>query len=210
MKRLGISQRVEIVESYKERRDCLDQRWIGLANKIGYLPIPLPTLDPSQVPPFLDALNLDAVLLSGGNSISGFGPAQKDEAVDRDEFEASLIEESLKREIGVIGVCRGMQMINIYFEGSLSPIDGHVAIRHGLDFDRNYQDMICSEVNSYHGWAIYPSDLAKGLKAIAHDSDGNVEAFIHSEKRVGGLMWHPEREPEFHQKDQNFIQSIIS
>jgi gamma-glutamyl-gamma-aminobutyrate hydrolase PuuD len=64
MKRLGITQRVEHIVAYGERRDCLDQRWTKLAFHLGCIPIPLPNTTPQNVARLLDHLNLDAVILS--------------------------------------------------------------------------------------------------------------------------------------------------
>ena len=49
MKRIGITQRVERIESYSETRDCLDQRWSDLVWQLGYIPIPLPNILPEHV-----------------------------------------------------------------------------------------------------------------------------------------------------------------
>ncbi len=46
MKKIGLTQRVEVVASYQERRDCLDQSWINLLLELGYTPIPLPIIFP--------------------------------------------------------------------------------------------------------------------------------------------------------------------
>jgi hypothetical protein len=48
MKRLGITQRVENIHSYNERRDCLDQRWAALTFHLGYFPVPLSNITIEQ------------------------------------------------------------------------------------------------------------------------------------------------------------------
>jgi putative glutamine amidotransferase len=70
MRRIGITQRVEVVEDYEERRDCLDQRWGPLLRSMGLLPIPLCNrID--DVAGYVSALDLDGFLLTGGNDIAG-------------------------------------------------------------------------------------------------------------------------------------------
>ena len=208
MKRIGITQRVEIIERYHERRDCLDQRWSDLCFALECLPCPLPNTVPENVPALLDALNLDAVILSGGNSIACLDPAAPHAAPERDAFEASLIDEALKRNIPVLGVCRGMQMINLHFGGELIPVEGHVGLRHTLSVvDGNYP--LAETVNSYHDWGIAPQGLGPQLKPIAVDSDGNIEAFQHSETKIFGIMWHPEREPSFSSLDMQLIKRFL-
>jgi len=213
MKRLGITQRVEHIERYNERRDCLDQRWSSFAFELGYIPVPLPNIPADKVSDLLDNLNLDAILLSGGNSIaltvqSATTPPATDTAPERDAFESALLDNALDHKIPLLGVCRGMQMINLYLGGTLSPINEHVAVRHPL---RPLKDcyQLPYEVNSYHNWGIGTDNLAKELTAIALDSDGNVEAFEHQTKKLFGIMWHPERELPFNTLDIQIIKRFL-
>ena len=62
MRNLGITQRVEIVETHSERRDSLDQRWSVLANEMGFIPIPLPNSSTEIIPEFIKTLKLDAII----------------------------------------------------------------------------------------------------------------------------------------------------
>jgi putative glutamine amidotransferase len=208
MKRLGITQRVENVQHYSERRDCLDQRWSTIALHLGYLPLPLPNLAADQVPQLLDNLQLDGVLLSGGNSITNLEPDSEDAAPERDGFESALLEQAIARKLPVIGVCRGMQLINFNLGGRLSPITGHVAERHALTQEGDVQ--IPGVVNSYHNWAIPRDGLAAELTPLAFDLAGNVEAFECSEKNLLGIMWHPEREQPFNTLDTKLIKRYLT
>lgn len=208
MKLLGITQRVETVKGYSERRDCLDQRWYTFANALGYIAVPLPNITPELVPDLLARLSLDAVLLSGGNSIASFDPTANDAAPERDAFESMLIDHALAQNIPLIAVCRGMQMINVHLGGKLVGISGHVAVRHEIS--------ACSEkhklphiVNSYHNWCIPEAGLADNLEAIALDSSNNIEAYRYVDKKVVGIMWHPEREESVSSLDVELIRSII-
>ena len=54
LKTVGITQRVEYVESYNESRDCLDQRWAVFLLELGLMPIPLPNVEPKNVSLLLD------------------------------------------------------------------------------------------------------------------------------------------------------------
>ncbi|RLA04468.1 MAG: peptidase C26 [Gammaproteobacteria bacterium] len=207
MKRLGITQRVENIHGYAERRDCLDQRWASMALQLGYLPMPLPNIAADQVSMLLDNLKLDGVLLSGGNSIACLEPAAEDSAPERDAFESALLGESMRRNIPVVGVCRGMQFINVELGGRLSPVTGHVAKRHSLTQEGALQ--IAEMVNSYHNWGIPCDGLATELTPLAFDLAGNVEAFECSEKNLLGIMWHPEREQPFNSLDINLIKRYL-
>ncbi len=208
MKRIGITQRVERVQSYSERRDSLDQRWPMFVEKLGFLPCPLPNFLPDKAPQVVAALKLDAILLSGGNSIASFDPSAFDAAHERDAFENALLDEALNQGIPVIGVCRGMQMINVYMGGGLAHVAGHVAVRHPiLSIDSNYT--LPTDINSYHDWCIPLKRLADNLDPIAVDVDGHIEAFTHVEKNLLGIMWHPEREQPFNRLDIKLIKRFL-
>ena len=99
-------------------------------------------------------------------------------------------------------------MINIQMGGSLSPITGHVAVRHSI-VPAEIGSLLPGTTNSYHDWSIGPGDLASGLIPLAFDNDGNIEAFRHPEKSVLGIMWHPEREQPFCELDLQLIRSYI-
>ncbi len=209
MKRLGISQRVEVIRSYGERRDCLDQRWSALALSLGCAPIPLMNIAIEHVSDVLDTFALDALVLSGGNSLCVLDENASDAAQERDAFESALLNEAIARDIPVLGVCRGMQMINHYFGGQLSACSGHVATRHALKVVPEYQALISTPVNSYHGYGIPPHQLAAELTMLAEDDAAFVEAFVHPHKRVMGIMWHPERETPFRAADFSLIQKAL-
>jgi putative glutamine amidotransferase len=93
-------------------------------------------------------------------------------------------------------VCRGLQALVNHFGGSLSPIDGHVQTRHSVELDPEWMAVPDGriEVNSFHNMAIKTDDLPGQLTAVAWSEDGTIEAVVHSEYRINGIMWHPERE----------------
>ena len=65
MKRIGVTQRVELIASYGERRDCLDQQWTVLLESIGFAVTPIPN-GLADVIAWVEAWELDGLLLSGG------------------------------------------------------------------------------------------------------------------------------------------------
>ena len=208
MKRIGITQRVEFVQNYAERRDCLDQRWAAFIWELNCLPIPLPNISTERVSTIVGGLKLDAILLSGGNSISELEPGAVNAAPERDAFEFALLDEGLSQNIPVFGICRGMQIINLYFGGKLTNIKDHVAVRHPI-FPEDSEFHLPETVNSYHNWGILPEGLAHQLSMVAHDSEGNVEAFCHREKKVYGIMWHPEREYPSNHRDIELFRKVF-
>ena len=208
MKLLGITQRVEKVENYAERRDCLDQSWSELALHLHHLCIPLPNIPQKEVEPLFNALGLDAIVFSGGNTISSLDPLAADAAPERDGFEYELLRLALIKKIPVIGVCRGMQMINLAFGGHLIQVDRHVATQHAIYPKTNIYEFPVM-VNSYHKWGINPDGLANELEPLAVDAKGNIEAYKHREAALLGLMWHPERVKSFDVLDIQLITRFL-
>ena len=211
MKKLGITQRVEIISGYNERRDCLDQNWYALAQHCGFSPIPLPNLklDENSIHQYLSSLSLDAVVLSGGNSLGSVNNSAADYAPERDSFESAVVNYCITSNTPLLGVCRGMQMLNYVLGGKLTPVIDHAGTQHTLIVDPDYGKLIAASVNSYHNWGIKPEGLASNLKAIAHDDKGNIEAFHHQQYRITGIMWHPEREGSIRTEDAQLIDRFL-
>jgi len=194
MKRIGLTQRVDVVASYKERRDCLDQRWAVHMLSLSFCPVPLAN-DVTDVGTYVDALGLDGVVLTGGNDLSGL-EGSTDIAPERDRFEGLLLDVCGDRQLPVLGVCRGLQFMNIQYGGSVTGVEGHVARRHSMSLDPVFfhgcpQSIV---VNSYHNFAIDERGRSIQLKPIAWADDGTIEAVAHISLPQFGVMWHPERE----------------
>ena len=111
MKRAVVyTQRVEIVESYQERRDCADQNIPRFLEACGYLPVPVPNVI-SDLEMFVEAVSPAGILLTGGNSLNRYGGT----APERDKTDYRLIEIALRKNIPLYGFCRGMQSVLDYF-----------------------------------------------------------------------------------------------
>jgi putative glutamine amidotransferase len=208
VKRIAITQRVEVIKSYGERRDCLDQQWFNFVFALGYLPIPLPNIDKQHARSYIDELQLDGIIFSGGNSIASLNKHADDAAPERDLFEAALLEAAIEKNIPVIGVCRGMQLINDALNGYLEKIEGHVGHKHKIkSLASNY--VLPDTVNSFHNYCIPANGLAHSLIPIATDEHENIEAFVHNEHSILGMMWHPEREEKFSPLDIQLIKRTL-
>jgi putative glutamine amidotransferase len=209
MKLIGLTQRVQDSEGHGERRDCLDQQWLQAATQMGFTPLPLPNLPPGQVPELCERLALSGLILTGGNSLAAFAPQDPAAAPERDAFEMALLDWAVRERRPVIGVCRGLQMINVYFGGQISRIEKHAGCRHSIRFEGRLAEETELEVNSYHDWAVQPENLAGGLQVLARHGDGSIEAFEHVDLPIIAMMWHPEREPEVPRLDMRLIKEIL-
>lgn len=209
MIRIGVTQRVEVVESYGERRDCLDQRWAFLLEGLDMFAAPLPNSWPDpQIA--LENMGLSGFILTGGNDLAELVGA-KQPAAERDKTERAVLDYAAQKQLPVLGVCRGMQMINNYCGGSIWKVEGHAAVRHPVNPENglsSLEDYI--EVNSYHNRGLYPETLGEGLKPAVFGPDGSVEALYHQTLPWVGIMWHPEREEPFRDQDKNLLKSLFA
>lgn len=185
MRMVLVSQRVAVNPAHGERRDALDQRWWPFLAACGLLPVPVPN-HPDTARALAERIPAAGLLLSGGNDIGA--------APERDESERTLLAWAERRGLPVLGVCRGMQMLLHLAGAELEPVPGHAGTRHPVFFDGKRV-----EVNSYHGFAA--RSVPEDWRAAAMAEDGVVEAVRHRERLVLGIMWHPEREAPWLERD---------
>lgn len=207
MKVLAISQRVESIEEYSEIRDSLDQKWTGLITRLNFLTVPLPNL----VSPvdFIELIKPSVIILSGGNTISKVDSSDSSSSINRDKFEQDILQTAIEKSIKIIGVCRGMQMINLFFNGSVSKSENHVRINHNINFIDNFSNFKPRLVNSYHNWCISQSDLGDSLQPLALAEDNTIESFYHKDYPIFGIMWHPERVDPYNIDDINLLKKFV-
>lgn len=206
MKKIAVTQRVSEESSYRERRDALDQRWIDFLLSVGLFPVLIPN-HLAFVEAMIEGSGVQGILLTGGNSLCKYGG----EAKERDQVEKYLLEWSMKKDLPVLGVCRGMQLVQDFFGNELNPVDGHVGARHELSIveGRRLSDVLTklASVNSYHE---YGTKVVSGeLAACAHSLDGVAMAVEHVSRRVYGVMWHSERESPFVKEEQEVFNYIF-
>jgi putative glutamine amidotransferase len=197
MKTVLYTQRVEIVESYGERRDCADQNIPRFIEACGYLPVPMPNIW-SVAEEMLKQLAPAGIILTGGNSLEKYGG----NAPERDSVEKNILDYAVKNEIPVYGFCRGMQVILDYFGCALCNVSGHVAVRHKIS-----GSLGALEVNSFHNQACLR--VEEPLKILAQTEDGVIEAVSDKEKHILATMWHPEREQPFTAEDKKRVQDLF-
>jgi len=209
MKRIALTQRVEQVPGYGEKRDCLDQQWARLLISLGYCPVPLANLV-DDVALYVATLQLDGVILTGGNDLCD-SEGGSNLAPERDRFEHLLLEVCAERRLPVLGVCRGLQLMNVHYGGSVTPVHNHVNRRHQVSLAQGFLDggSRSIHVNSFHQFGVCDSGRSSQLKATAWAEDGTIEAMVHKSLPQLAVMWHPEREKSCARRDTLMIQGIF-
>lgn len=182
----------------------------------------IPVVLPFQEDAAAVAASLDGLLLSGGSDIepSRFGATEIHAETygispTRDQFELDLFHHALDRDIPILGVCRGIQLVNVALGGTLiqdipsehqtsNPVqhrqqtDGIAANQPGHDVTIDSGTWLHEHlgtqtlpVNTFHHQAI--DRLAPGLEVIARAADDTIEAVTMPDRRfVLAVQWHPE------------------
>ena len=191
-KRFGISLRVELIEKYNEKRDAISQEWTIFLQNLAITPILIPnTL--GDVKSYISDVEIDGIILSGGDNVGQFP--------ERDKTEKQILDYAIDKRFPVLGVCRGMQIINEYFGGNViaNDNDNHVGKPHEIHImDQRFSRLLEYEnikVNSFHNNIITKNDIGNKLQIFAlalHDN--TVEGYYHQDLPIIGVMWHPERD----------------
>lgn len=212
---------------------CVDTRLVNFLLKAGFLPIVLPISDDFETnrtvikTVFSLIPEVSGVILQGGKddvNCNLYAKNQPEIVANRDSFEMDIINESLKQGKSIFGICRGMQMINVAFGGTLIADLGeknkiHLnSLINSIDYtkfdletanpDLAHEIIISQQsplfkifgqkimVNSLHHQAV--DRLGQGLKIDAMSDDGVVEIISHVSKNILGVQFHPEFDLENH------------
>ena len=194
---VAISQRVVVDPRHGERRDALDQKWTHLLVRCGLVPFPVPNTS-GDTRRLLDEVGPAGVILTGGNDLTAVGG----DAPERDETEHGLVAYARANQLPLLGVCRGMQMIQHVLGLKLRPVTGHVAPQQTITVDG-----MPTTVNSFHNFGTTETTAELTVWANAHD--GVVKAVRHISEPLTGIMWHPERISPFRSEDISLIAQLF-
>jgi putative glutamine amidotransferase len=196
-----------------------NRRYLEALERHGANPLPLDErISADERDRALDAAH--GLLITGGTDIdpARYGRAplgSRPSDPGRDELDAVAFSTALERELPILGICRGLQAINVFLGGSLvqhvaeheSPPYPHRAAearRHllrplpGTRLHELLDGAAQVEVNSFHHQAVARDGLAPHLRAsgiVAHDGGDLVEALEHEDRHrwILGVQCHPER-----------------
>jgi len=136
---------------------------------------------------------IDLIILSGGNDLFGKDRLSK----IRLKTETILIKFSIRHKIPILGVCRGMQVLNHYFGGKIKKIKGHMKSNHLVKMKTDFFKKAEIKANSFHNFGISKKGVSQSFKILGVDKKDNIEMFVHKKYKIIGTMWHPEREKDY-------------
>lgn len=200
MKIIGILTRIEYLD-HAWKYFC-NEPYIEVCQRYHWQPILLCSIQ--------DATRLvsicDALLLPGGYDVASCyfqqppHPNATTYAKGMDHLEFAMIDAFVKAKKPILGICRGMQTLNVYFKGTLCQDfatktheeEPHV---HPIKPCPNtiFEQLLLpnSKVNSYHHQCV--DELAPCLCLGALSKDHRIEAFVHEEYPIMAIQWHPEK-----------------
>ena len=209
--------RIGISANRRDGLSCIAETYIQSVLDAGGAPILIPVITDIKA---LTAIvsDLDGLIMSGGGDINPLYlqeepiPQLQDVDTVRDEYDLILLRLAANRQIPMMGICRGHQIMNVAFGGSvyqdIHSQAGRPLLKHSQTLAREFashsvkmemgenqlRDIFPNEkpvfVNSFHHQAV--KEVAPFFRAIATAADGINEAMEHTEKRIFSVQWHPE------------------
>lgn len=190
--------------------------YINALTMAGHTAIVIPDIDdPQRLRKILE--DVDALVLPGGEDVEparyGAQPSPRLGTVNprRDDFEFRLLKEATRMKKPILGICRGMQMINVFLGGTLYQDlpseypDTSLTHRQEVSADvPTHQDILergsrlhrllgldTIAVNSCHHQAV--KQLGRGLRISARATDGVIEGIECDSLPIAAVQFHPER-----------------
>lgn len=196
--------------AWEQPADLLPAEYARAVEAAGGVPVLLPPSDPTAAADVVD--RLDGLVISGGADVAPqrYGEAPGEHTVswrdDRDAWELALLDAADARELPVLGVCRGMQVMAVHAGGRLAQhvpeVVGHerhnpggatygateIRLQAGSRIAALLPDGVVGTCHHHQSVAEHP-----GFSAVAWADDGLLEAMEAPGERFRvGIQWHPE------------------
>ncbi|MGL4662299.1 MAG: gamma-glutamyl-gamma-aminobutyrate hydrolase family protein [Culicoidibacterales bacterium] len=232
---IGISSGFELDQNYLFKgypRLMLNRDYPRSIEQAGGIPIVLPLTESYEVA--LEQVRaVDALLLSGGQDVNpliyGQEPHEKlaNISPERDTFETLLLQAAVELKKPIMGICRGSQIMNVYFGGTLlqdnsfkegayikhaQSANPQLPIHHvNVDTDSFLGKAVGETeflINSFHHQSI--DQVAPGFKAIAVSKDGIIEGIEStSDHFMFAVQWHPEMMSRENKAAQHIFKAYV-
>ena len=220
-------------KSEKEDRIFINHAYLDAVRHFGGIPLVIPAEAQADEQAFLLS-HCDGLVMTGGDDIDPvlYGEPILNDTVfpapERDLREPRLCAMAMERKLPILGICRGLQIMNVHFGGTLYqdiPAQLDTTVPHKMErpFERVIHDCVLEPgsplqvltgrerigVNSFHHQAI--KDLAPVLAVMGRAPDGIVEAVWKPEyKFVWAVQWHPEMLWAVEESSQRIWEAFIA
>ena len=213
---MNIKPLIGISANYGDNNSKLAENYYKSVVAVGGVPVIIPVTDDLAT---IEAIvgRLDGILLSGGGDMHPRNyneePIPENGTPDelRDRYDVALIKSAVEYQLPVLGICRGMQVINTVFGGSLyQDINVQYADKKPMCHSQNEERSVTTQtasvvtdsllysivncntlpINSIHHQAV--KRIADGFRAVAFADDGICEAIESLYYPILGVQWHPE------------------
>lgn len=209
--------RIGISANRRDGLSCIAETYVQAVLDAGGAPVIIPAITDIKALTVLVS-ELDGLVMSGGGDINPLYlheepiPQLQDVDTPRDEYDLILLRLAANRQIPIMGICRGHQIMNVAFGGSvyqdIHSQTNHPLLKHSQTLAREYpshtvalepgtnrlrtifKDKEQILVNSFHHQAV--KEVAPGFRTTATAPDGINEAMENTEKPIFGVQWHPE------------------
>jgi gamma-glutamyl-gamma-aminobutyrate hydrolase PuuD/phosphohistidine swiveling domain-containing protein len=214
-----ITQR-EGVNAYGDPTDILEAGYVRFYELMGFIPKAVSNHTKNLEKLFDEKIDL-LIVVGGGSLDSRWYDRQHDDETqpNRDRTEEKLIKYCVEHKIPIVATCRGMQYINVLYGGKLCyhpqlPVKRPRGVDHPVRLLKENRTIM---VNNFHQDIIYEDGLAPCFEPLAIDEENHViEAYGSEEMKLLALQWHPERDFETAQAQDetrkiivNFIQKYV-
>lgn len=225
---MNIKPLIGISANYGDSNSKLAENYYKSVVAVGGVPVIIPVTDDLAT---IEAIvgRLDGILLSGGGDMHpryyNEDPIPENGAPDelRDRYDVALIKSAVEYQLPVLGICRGMQVINTVFGGSLyQDINVQYADKQPMCHSQNEERSVTTQtasvvadsllysivscntlpINSIHHQAV--KRIADGFRAVAFADDGICEAIESLYYPILGVQWHPEHLSEADAAGEHF------
>lgn len=213
------------------RRSYVNDDYVKSVAMAGGIPYIIPIVNDEELAKE-QISNVDGLILSGGHDVNplvyGEEPKQKLGSIlpERDNFDLCILREAYKGNKPILGICRGLQVINAAFGGTMNQdlsYDKNCYIKHfqetspsaGAHAVEIAEESILHSilgskitVNSFHHQSL--KKVAGGFKVAAKAKDGTIEAIEKvGDNFVMGIQWHPEMMSSIYPEMINIFKEVI-
>jgi len=203
---------IGITTDFKDKHNSIEEAYSKAVVKYGALPVLIPTVE-QQRTYLVDIIKrIDGLLIPGSRDMDpdyyGEEPHSKLNPMSRERTEAEFmtLEMAIENDIPVLGICGGMQFINVFYGGSLyqdiqalidKPLVHENGSIHPVEINNGSTlhkilEMEQFNVKSYHHQAV--NKLGRDLTISAVAPDGIIESLESEQHSVVAVQWHPELE----------------